>query len=106
MQVSKPMAAGGDPVRAEAFEQAGRDSLRFRRAEQAMTAGLGAVLLAEAALRVGIVVSHPAGEAVAASLWSYVVAIGLLVVYFAVARFLIVPVASREVDALMPAKQP
>jgi hypothetical protein len=60
MQVSKPMAAAGDPVRAEAFERAGRESPRFRRAEQAMTVGLALMLLAEAVLRVVTVFSHPA----------------------------------------------
>jgi hypothetical protein len=105
MQVSKPMAAGGDPVRAEAFERAGRESPRFRRAEQAMTAGLAVVLLAEAVLRVVTVMSHPASDVLASSLWSQILAVGLFVVYFAVVRLVFVPRASRAVDNLMPTKR-
>jgi hypothetical protein len=103
MQVSKPMAAAGDPVRAEAFERAGRESLRFRRAEQAMTIGLSIVLLGESVLRVITVLSRPADNLVIASLWSHIPGIGLFVVYFAVMKLVFVPRASREVDALMPA---
>ena len=105
MQVSKPMAAAGDPVRAEAFERAGRESPRFRRAEQAMTVGLAVMLLAEAVLRVVTVFSHPTSSVLASSLWSQVPAIGLFVVYFAIARLVFIPRASREVDALMPEKK-
>jgi len=102
MQVTKPVAAAGDPVRAEAFERAGRDSLPFRRAEQAMTIGLTVVLLGEAVLRAVIVLSHPRSDILVASLWSQVASIGLFIVYFAVVRLVFVPRASREVDALMP----
>ena len=102
MQVSKPMAAGGDPVRAEAFERAGRESRRFRRAEQAMTIGLGIVLLGEAVLRVVTVLSHPTRDVLASSFWSQVPGIGLFVVYFAIVRLVFVPRVSREVDAFMP----
>jgi hypothetical protein len=102
MQLSKPMAAEGNPVRAEAFERAGRESARFRRAEQSMTAGLGIVLLAEAVLRVVMVWSHPESNAIVASLWSQILSIGLFVVYFVVIKLVFIPVASREVDSLMP----
>lgn len=102
MEASKPMAAGGDRVRAEAFERAGRESIPFRRAEQAMTAGLALVLLAEAVLRAVIIFSHPASRVFAASLWSQAASIGLFVIFFAVARFVFVPRARREVNALMP----
>jgi hypothetical protein len=105
MQVSKPMAAGGDPVRADAFERAGRESLRFRHAEQAMTIGLAIVLFAEAALRVVTVMSHPTSDVIASSVRSQVGSIGLFVIYFAVIRLVFVPRASREVDALMPVKR-
>jgi hypothetical protein len=102
MQVSKPMAAGGDPVRAEAFERAGCESLRFRRMEQAMTIGLAVVLFAEAVLRVVTVFSRPANDVLRSSLWSQAPAIGLFVVYFAVLKVVFIPRASQEVDALMP----
>ena len=102
MEVTKPMAAAGDPVRAGAFERAGRESLPFRRAEQAMTIGLTVVLLGEAVLRVVMVLSHPESNIMVASLWSQVPSIGLFVVYFAVVKLVFVPRASREVDAFMP----
>ncbi len=102
MQISKPMASEGNPVRAEAFERAGRESARFRRAEQGMTAGLGVVLLAEAVLRVVMVWSHPESDVIVASLWSQILSIGLFVAYFVVIRLVCIPVASREVDSLMP----
>jgi hypothetical protein len=101
MQVSKAVAAGGDPLRAEAFEHAGRESTRFRRAEQAMTYGLALVLFAEAALRVVTVLSHPASAILVSSLWSQVGSIGLFAVYFTVVKLVFVPRARREVDALM-----
>jgi len=106
MQVTKPMATDGDPVRAEAFERAGRESVRFRRAEQGMTAGLGIVLLGEALLRVWTVWSHPMSDVVISSLQSQALGIGLFVVWFAVVRIVCVPIASREVDNLMPSAQP
>lgn len=99
MRISKPMAAAGDAVRADAFERAGRLSPRFRRAQQAMTAGLGVVLLAEAVLRLVVVADHPAGDALLAQL----PAVALIVGYVAVVRIAAIPVVRREVDALMPA---
>jgi hypothetical protein len=105
MQVSKAVAAGGDPVRAEAFERAGRESARFRSAEQAMTTGLALVLFAEAALRIVTVLSHPASDVLVSSLWSQVGSFGLFALYFVVVKLLFVPRASREVDALMPAER-
>jgi hypothetical protein len=103
MQVTKAVAAGGNPVRAEAFERAGRESTRFRRAEQGMTIGLALVLFAEAALRIVTVLSHPASRVLVSSLWSQVGSIGLFAVYFAVVKLVYVPRARREVDGLMPA---
>jgi hypothetical protein len=105
MQVTKTVAAGGDPVRAEAFERAGRESRPFRRAEQAMTIGLALVLFGEAVLRIVTVLSHPASDVLVSSLWSQAGSIGLFVIYFAIIRLVFVPRASREVDALMPAKR-
>jgi hypothetical protein len=102
MRASKPMATDGDPVRAEAFERAGRESVRFRRAEQAMTAGLGVVLIAEAVLRVVTVWSCPESAVLVSSMQSQVLSIGFFVVYFAVIKFVFVPIASREVDSFMP----
>lgn len=75
---------------------------RLRRAEQGMTAGLGVVLLAEAVLRVVTIWSHPESDVIIASLWSQVLGIGLFVVYFVIIKLVFIPVASREVDSLMP----
>ncbi|AHH18811.1 hypothetical protein NONO_c40270 [Nocardia nova SH22a] len=102
MQVSKAAAAGGDPVRAQAFERAGRESLRFRRTEQAMTIGLGVVLLVEAVLRVVTIYSRPEAAVVSTSLLSQLPGLALLIAYFVVIRIFAIPVVSREVDALMP----
>ena len=102
MQITRPIAAGGDPVRADAFDRAWAASARFRTAERGMTISLGIVLLAEAVLRVVTVYSQPEHAVLKASLFSQLPAIGLLAVWFIVARFAFVPVASKEVDALMP----
>jgi hypothetical protein len=102
MQVTKPMATEGDPVRAEAFERAGRESVRFRHAEQGMTASLGIVLLSEAVLRVFTVWSHPESDVLVSSLQSQAWGVGLFVLWFAVVRLVFVPIASREVDSFMP----
>jgi hypothetical protein len=106
VQITRPMAAGGDPVRADAFDRAWDESARFRRVERAMTVGLGLVLIAEAALRVAIVFSEPEQAVLKASLLSQLPAIGLFVLWFVVARFGFVPIASKEVDALMPSASP
>jgi len=102
MQITRPIAAGGDPVRADAFDRAWSASARFRTAERALTITLGVVLLAEAALRVATVYSQPEHAVLQASLLSQLPAVGLLAAWFVIARFAIVPVASKEVDALMP----
>ncbi|MFB9235995.1 VC0807 family protein [Plantactinospora siamensis] len=50
-----PIATDGDPVRAQAYDQAWHDSREFRRRERLMTAAFGVGLLIEAVLRVWIV---------------------------------------------------
>ena len=102
MQITRPIASGGDPVRADAFDRAWSESARFRAAERGMTISLGIVLLAEAVLRVVTVYSQPEHAVLKASLLSQAPAIGLLVLWFIVARLAFVPMASKEVDALMP----
>ncbi|HEY1671610.1 MAG TPA: VC0807 family protein [Streptosporangiaceae bacterium] len=102
MQITRPIASGGDPVRAEAFDRAWSESARFRMAERAMTITLGIVLLAEAVLRVATVYSQPEHAVLKASLLSQAPAIGLLVLWFIIARLAFVPLASKEVDVLMP----
>jgi hypothetical protein len=101
MEVSRPIAAGGDPLRAAAFDRAWTTSPVFRRTELAMTFGLGLVLLAEAVLRVVAVYTQPADAVVHASLVSQLPATVLFVGYLIAIRVFAVPVASREVDQEM-----
>jgi hypothetical protein len=103
MQVTRPVAAGGNPLRAAAFDRAWFTSRTFRRAEIGMTAGLGVVLLGEATLRVIAVYSQPEGAVLNASLLSQLPGLVLFVGYLVVVRVFVVPVASREVDAEMEA---
>jgi hypothetical protein len=98
MEVTRPIAAGGNPLRAEAFDRAWHTSATFRRAELAMTLGLGVVLLAEAGLRVVAVYTQPADAVVHASLISQLPAVVLFVGYLVLIRIFAVPIASREVD--------
>jgi hypothetical protein len=101
IDVTRPFASGGDPARAAAFDRAWDESARFRKAERVMTALLGIMLLAEAALRVITVYSEPEQAVLKASLLSQLPALGLFALWFVIARFAIVPVVSKEVDALM-----
>jgi hypothetical protein len=101
MQVTRPIAAGGDPLRADAFDRAWITSPAFRRAEQAMTLGLGVVLLLEAVLRVIAVYSQPEGAVLNASLISQLPGVVLFVGFLVAARVFAVPIASREVDQEM-----
>jgi hypothetical protein len=55
-----------------------------------------------AVLRAVTVYSQPEHAVLKASLLSQLPALGLFALYFVIARFAIVPIASREVDALMP----
>jgi hypothetical protein len=98
----KPVASKGDPARAEAFERAWRNSRRFRMLYRAMTAGLGAVLLADAALRVVIIYSSPAGDVLQSSLTSQLPLFVLIGLWFAAGRGLAVPRAERLLDAELP----
>lgn len=98
----KPVAAKGDPVRAEAFERAWRRSRRFRALYRAMTAGLAAVFLVDAVARVAIVYSYPPGAVLTSSLTSQLPLFVLLALWFAAGRGLAVPRAERLIDAEMP----
>lgn len=95
----KPVAAKGDPARAEAFERAWRNSRRFRTLYRAMTASLGGVLLVDAMLRVVIIYSSPAGGVIRSSLTSQVPLVVLIGLWFAAGRGLAVPRAERLLDA-------
>lgn len=101
MGVTRPFASEGNPVRAAAFDRAWHQSARFRAAERMMTVSLAITLLAESALRVITVYRLPEHAVLQASVVSQLPALGLFALWFLIARFAIVPVASREVDALM-----
>lgn len=102
LDATKPMAAGGNPVRAAAFEAAWRHSPPFRRLERAMTAGLGAVLIAEAALRVLIVYSSSQPSLAVTGLLAQLPALALALVWFLCARALAIPRARTIVDSFVP----
>jgi hypothetical protein len=95
----KPVASKGDPVRAEAFDRAWRNSRQFRMLYRAMTAGLGVVLLADAVLRVVVVYSYPAGAVLQSSLTSQFPLLVLIGLWFVAGRGLAVPRAERLLDA-------
>jgi hypothetical protein len=95
----KPVTSKGDPVRAEAFDRAWRNSRQFRMLYRAMTAGLGGVLLADAVLRVVVVYSYPAGAVLRSSLTSQLPLLVLIGLWFVAGRGLAVPRAERLLDA-------
>jgi hypothetical protein len=110
LDASKPMAAGGDPVRAQAFENAWATNPRFRMIERAMTVGLGLVLLGEATMRIVVVYTADAPDLAVASLLAQLPAIGLLIAYLLGLRLLAVPrvraLVDQEVQRLRGAQSP
>ena len=100
MQIA-PIGFGGDP--SARMPWTGPDGVaRSAWPNGHMTITLGVVLLAEAVLRVATVYSQPEHAVLKASLLSQAPAIGLLVLWFIIARLAFVPLASKEVDVLMP----
>ena len=95
----KPVAAHGDPTRAEAFDRCWERSPQFRVLYRLMTAGLGLVFLVDAVLRIAIIYSRPADAVVESSLTSQLPLIVLILVWFAAGRGLAVPRAQRILDA-------
>jgi hypothetical protein len=97
--VLKPVAAQGDPVRAEAFDRTWQQSRKFRGLYRAMTAGIGTVFIADAVLRIVIIYSSPATDVAESALTSQLPLIVLIVLWFAISRGLAVPRAERLLDA-------
>jgi hypothetical protein len=95
----KPVASQGDPARAAAFDRTWQHSRQFRALYRAMTAGLGAVLIADAALRVVIIYSQSADAVAESSLTAQLPLIILIAVWFATGRGLAVPRAMRLLEA-------
>ncbi|MFI1916622.1 VC0807 family protein [Nocardia sp. NPDC020380] len=101
----KPVATQGDPIRTAAFDRCWSVSRRFRLVYRGVTAGLGCVFLTDAALRIVIIYSHPAGSLIASGLTSQVPGIVLLVSWFLIGRKLVVPRALRILEAEVAAEQ-
>jgi hypothetical protein len=95
----KPVAVKGDPVRDAAFERTWEKSREFRLLYRVMTAGLGAVFLIDAVLRLVIVYGQPAAAVVESSFTSQVPLIAMIVIWFAAGRGLAVPRTQRLLEA-------
>ncbi|PXX63861.1 hypothetical protein DFR70_10541 [Nocardia tenerifensis] len=101
----KPVAAKGDPLRAEGFDRVWRASARFRAVYRFVTATLGAVLLADAVLRVVVIYSYPPERAGESSLVSGLPLIVLVGLWLFVNRTFVVPRAERLLDLEMAQPQ-
>jgi hypothetical protein len=101
-QTSRPLAVRGDPVRAEAYALAWERSPEFRRVERLITAGWGIAFLAEAILRVLIVVRFGPNQIGQSLLASQLPAIVLIVTAIALTRSF-VPTLRRIVDGYVDA---
>lgn len=99
----KPVAANGDPHRAAKFDRVWEKSPQFRTIYRVITASLGAVLIADAALRVAVIYSYPADQVGRSSLASQLPLPILIAIWFALNRGLAVPRAQRLLDAEMSA---
>jgi hypothetical protein len=97
--VLKPVAAQGNPERAAAFDRAWQRSMPFRAVYRSITAALGCVLLADAALRVIVVYSRPAADIAKTGLAGQLPGIALFALWFLIGRQLVVPRALRILEA-------
>ncbi|KAA8884914.1 hypothetical protein F3087_31600 [Nocardia colli] len=102
----KPVAAKGDPLRADGFDRTWLKSARFRTIYRFVTATLGVVLLVDAILRVVVVYSYSADEAGESSLVSGLPLIVLVGLWLFVNRTFVVPRAERLLDLEMAQAQP
>ncbi|MFI6045747.1 VC0807 family protein [Nocardia sp. NPDC051321] len=99
----KPVAAKGDPLRAEGFDRTWLKSARFRLIYRFVTATLGAVLLADAVLRVVVIYSYSSDQAAESSLVSGLPLIVLIGLWLFINRTFVVPRAERLLDLEMTA---
>lgn len=97
----KPVAAKGDPLRAEGFDRTWRKSARFRMIYRFVTATLGVVLLADAVLRVAVIYSYSSDEAGESSLVSSLPLLVLVGSWLFLNRTFVVPRAERLLDLEM-----
>ncbi|MEU7138509.1 VC0807 family protein [Nocardia sp. NPDC046473] len=101
----KPIAAKGDPLRAEGFDRTWSKSARFRMIYRFVTATLGLVLLADAALRVVVIYSYSADQAGESSLVSGLPLIVLVGLWLFINRTFVVPRALRILEVEMAQAQ-
>lgn len=97
LDATKPMAAAGDPVRAQGYENAWTNSPAFRTIKRLMTAGLGVVLIAVAALQ-ALLIYTSTTDVLGTGLVAQLPGIVSFVVYFLIVRFLAIPRSSVIVD--------
>ncbi|WP_163513391.1 VC0807 family protein [Fodinicola acaciae] len=97
----KPVAANGDPARAEAFDRTWEKSRQFRAIYRGLTAGFGVVLLIDAVLRIVIIYGQPADAVTKTSFTSQIPLIVMVALWFVIGRGLVVPRARRILDAEM-----
>ncbi|MFI9404274.1 VC0807 family protein [Nocardia sp. NPDC052316] len=97
----EPVAAKGDPLRAEGFGRTWLKSQRFRSIYRFVTATLGAVLLIDAVLRVIVIYSYPPSDVAESSLLSGLPLIGLIGLWLFLNRTFVVPRAEHLLDAEM-----
>ncbi|MFB6436961.1 VC0807 family protein [Streptomyces sp. NPDC056411] len=98
-QAAAPMATKGDPAREIAYDRAWLESREFRFRERLMTAAFGAMLVAEAALRVFVVYHYSVNDLEKSFVLSQLPGIVLLLAVLGFFR-LNVPAISRIVDAI------
>jgi hypothetical protein len=97
LDAAKPMAAAGDPVRAQGYENAWINSRRFRTIKRLMTAGIGVVLIAVAALQL-LLIYTSTRDVLGTGLIAQLPGIVLFIGYFVIVRFVAVPRSSAIVD--------
>lgn len=97
----KPVAAKGDPLRADGFDRTWLKSAHFRGIYRFVTATLGMVLLADAVLRVIVIYSYPPDRVGESSLLSGLPLIVLLGLWLFLNRTFVIPRARRLLDAEM-----
>ncbi|UNO40797.1 VC0807 family protein [Streptomyces sp. MST-110588] len=98
-QAAAPMATKGDPAREIAYDRAWVESREFRSRERVMTAAFGAMLIAEAALRVFVVYRYSVQDLEKSFLLSQLPGIVLLVAVLGFFR-MNVPALTRIVDGI------
>lgn len=98
------LATFGDPVRARAFELAWQEHPRYRRQQWKLTLAIGAIMIADAVIRVLIIYSFPASRIGLTLLLSNIAGLVMIVVIGIVARILITPARQIVLDIVAQLK--